>query len=201
MVRLLGGTAGPLLVAAVALQAATRDGFRLADHPLSLLALGPDGWIQTAAFLVVGASFAAAGWLAARCGLAMSRWTLRLVVAFGASMTIAGLFRADPWNGFPPGTADETTIIGIIHSTAAGLGGIALIAAAALSARFHHQHGNNNRRNLAAAATAASLTLGAAGSGSQDFRIAFAGGAVAWLWASYELATSPPEATTAHVHR
>ncbi len=63
-----------------------------------------------------------------------------------------------------------------------------------------HVSRNNNRRNLTAAA-AASLTLGAAGSGSQDFRIAFAGGAVAWLWASYELATSPPEATTAHVHR
>ena len=201
LVRWFGGAAGPVLVAAVATQAVTRDGFRLADHPLSLLALGPNGWIQTATFLAVGASFASAGWLATRAGITTSRWALWLIVVFGASMIVAGLFPADPWNRFPPGAVEETTIIGVIHNAAAGIGGLSLIAAAGLSARFHHQRGHTKRRSIAATAAAASLILGAAGSGSQDFRIAFAGGAVSWLWASYELAISPPETETVHVNR
>lgn len=201
LVRWFGGAAGPVLVAAVAIQAVSRDGFRLADHPPSLLALGPNGWIQTATFLAVGSLFASAGWLATRAGAATSRWALRLIAVFGASMVIAGLFPADPWNGFPPGAVEGTTIMGVIHNVAAGVGGVSLVAAAGLSGRFHHQRGHTKRRNMAATAAAASLILGAAGSGSQDFRSAFAGGAVAWLWASYELATSPPETQTAHVNR
>jgi hypothetical protein len=46
-------TTGRLLAAGL-LQAYTRDGFDPARHPLSSLALGDLGWLQTANFVVCG---------------------------------------------------------------------------------------------------------------------------------------------------
>ena len=47
-----GIVAGPLFVTVVALQLATRDGFDLTHHPISLLTLGDAGWVQVANFVV-----------------------------------------------------------------------------------------------------------------------------------------------------
>jgi hypothetical protein len=49
-----GAFAGPLFVAVVVIQALTRNGYDLAEHPLSLLTLGDFGWIQSANFVVAG---------------------------------------------------------------------------------------------------------------------------------------------------
>ena len=82
----LGVLAGPLYLVVGIAQALLRDGFVFARHPLSVLANGPGGWIQTANFIITGAMViaAAVGFrraLAPRSG-AVS-WFLG---AFGASM-------------------------------------------------------------------------------------------------------------------
>jgi hypothetical protein len=51
-----------------------------------------------------------------------------------------------------------------------------------------------NRAAASQAAAVASLILGSAGSGLTDFRLAFVGGAIAWLWTSLEIG----HATTRH---
>src|SRR5262245_4765971 len=94
---------GPFYLAVGLLQALVRDGFAFSRHPLSVLANGPGGWVQTANFVLSGAMVIAAavgigrvlpGWRAGRVFLA----------AFGASMLVAAVFPADPMDGFPAGT-------------------------------------------------------------------------------------------------
>ncbi|MGI5131787.1 DUF998 domain-containing protein [Pseudonocardia sp. CA-107938] len=56
-----GVVAGPLFIVAVLLEGATRAGYSPLRHPISSLALGEGGWMQTATFLITGAlSLAAA---------------------------------------------------------------------------------------------------------------------------------------------
>ena len=49
-----GVVAGPFYLAVGLMQAFLRDGFDFARHPLSVLANGPGGWIQTANFALTG---------------------------------------------------------------------------------------------------------------------------------------------------
>jgi len=135
-----GVVAGPLYLVVGVIQGLARDGFDFARHPLSVLANGPGGWVQTANFIVTGLMV-----IAAAAGLArvlQSRATSWLLYAFGASMIVAAVFRADPIDGFPPGTPEgmPTSIStrGMIHFIAGALGftclGVScLVAARALS--------------------------------------------------------------------
>src|ERR1700727_119699 len=54
-----GLAAGPVFTATFLLEGATRDGYRPLRHPVSSLALGPRGWVQTAHFTVTGTLFLA----------------------------------------------------------------------------------------------------------------------------------------------
>lgn len=130
-----GVLAGPLYLAAAVAQGASRTGFRLAHDDVSLLANGTLGWIQIANFILAGALTlaCAAGLrrvLRARGG---SPWGARLLAGYGVGLIAAGIFRADPANGFPPGTpAGKATTMswhGILHIAAAGAGFVCLIAA------------------------------------------------------------------------
>ena len=153
-----GVVAGPLYLAAGIMQGLVRDGFDFARHPLSVLANGPGGWVQTATFIVTGLLV-----IAAALGLArvlQSRATSWLLYAFGASMTVAAVFRADPMDGFPPGTPEgmPTSIStrGMIHFIAGALGftclGVScLVAARALSHR--------NARSLARLSLASGIVV------------------------------------------
>jgi hypothetical protein len=103
--------AGPAFVAVVLLEGAVRDGYRPLRHPVSSLALGPRGWIQTANFAVAGTLF-----LAGAAGLARadefvpgSRSVPALAGAAGAGLIGAAVFVTDPVSGYPPGTPDELT--------------------------------------------------------------------------------------------
>ncbi|WP_433164631.1 DUF998 domain-containing protein [Kribbella sp. CA-247076] len=105
---LLGALAltGPLWATVSLVQAATRDGFDLTRHPLSMLATGSLGWLQITNFVVAGL-LAVAG---AR-GLARalpSRWAPRLVTTYGVGYILAGVFTMDPGGGFPAGTPTDT---------------------------------------------------------------------------------------------
>ncbi len=129
-----GVIAGPIYVLVVAAQAATRDGFDPTRHAASQLANGDLGWIQIANFLVTGAMTIGAA-VGVRRALGPGRpsvWASGLLGAYGAGLVAAGIFRADPSDGFPPGTPPgigEVSWHGLAHFVAAGLGFACLVAA------------------------------------------------------------------------
>ena len=55
-----GLAAGPAFVTAFLIEGSVRDGYRPLRHPVSSLALGPRGWIQTGNFALTGTLFLAA---------------------------------------------------------------------------------------------------------------------------------------------
>ena len=129
-----GVIAGPIYVLAVAGQMATRDGFDPTRHAASQLANGDLGWIQIATFLVTGAmTFAAAVGVRRALGPGhLSAWASGLLGAYGAALFAAGIFRADPSDGFPPGTPrgmGEVSWHGLAHLMVASVGFACLVAA------------------------------------------------------------------------
>lgn len=139
-----GVVVGPFYLAVGLIQAFVREGFDLARHPLSVLANGPGGWVQTANFVVSGALVIAAAVGIARALRPRSRAASWFLGCFGASMLAAAVFPADPIDGFPVGTPEgmPTTIstTGMLHFMAGGIGFLALavsgfVMAVALSRR------------------------------------------------------------------
>lgn len=120
-----GVLAGPFYLVVGLLQALLRDGFDLARHPLSLLANGPGGWIQTANFLLTGLMVLAAAVGFRRVLGPKSRGVTWFLGAYGVAMIAAAIFPADPVDGFPPGTplGPPTSIStpGLIHFIAGAL--------------------------------------------------------------------------------
>ena len=101
-----GVVAGALSPIVVTLQALTREGFNLANHPLSMLSLGDLGWIQITNFIVSGFLFIAFA-VGLRRMLKSGRsgsWGPLLVAFYGVILVAAGIFTVDPMLGFPPGT-------------------------------------------------------------------------------------------------
>ena len=136
-----GAAAGPIFIAAVLVQAATRTGFDPVKHPLSLLSVGELGWIQIANFVLAGLLFlaAAVGMRRALSPGPASAWGPRLICVFGAALIGGGVFVADPGLGFPPGTPEgvpeEFSWHGIVHSAAPVVGFLALSLACFVFAR------------------------------------------------------------------
>ena len=95
-----GVIAGPLFYLVVITQAATREGYDLSVHPISLLALGSSGWVQTLNFVVLGLLYCfAALWLAL---VGKRRVIGSLLFPAGIGFLIAAMFPADPFMNFPP---------------------------------------------------------------------------------------------------
>ena len=119
-----GLTAGPVFVATFLAEGATRDGYRPLRHPVSSLALGPRGRVQTANFAVTGTLvLAAAVGLRRAADPALSSRTARaLIGAAGAGLIGSAAFVTDPVSGYPPGTPDALTQpsrTGIMHNLTA----------------------------------------------------------------------------------
>ncbi|MCT7661713.1 DUF998 domain-containing protein [Mycobacterium deserti] len=129
-----GVIAGPVYVTAAAAQMAVRDGYDPTRHAVSQLANGDWGWVQVANFLVTGAMTIAAA-VGVRRALGPGRrsaWAAGLLGVYGAGLVAAGIFRADPSDGFPPGTPagmGEVSRHGLAHFAVAGIGFVALVAA------------------------------------------------------------------------
>ncbi|AGB26176.1 hypothetical protein Mycsm_06012 [Mycobacterium sp. JS623] len=129
-----GVIAGPIYVLAVAGQMAVRDGFEPTRHAASQLANGDLGWIQIATFLVTGAMTVAAA-VGVRRAIGpgrLSAWGSGLIGAYGAALVAAGIFRADPSDGFPSGTPPgmgEVSWQGMAHLMVASIGFACLVAA------------------------------------------------------------------------
>ena len=103
-----GMWAGPVFAATFLAEGAVRGGYQPLRHPVSSLALGPRGWVQTANFAVTGVLClaGAAGLRLTGDRLAGSRAGPVLVAAAGAGLVGSAAFRTDPVGGYPPGTPD-----------------------------------------------------------------------------------------------
>ena len=120
-----GVVAGPFYLGLGLAQALLREGFDLARHPLSVLANGSWGWVQTANFVLSGLMV-----LAATVGFGRVlgpksrafRWSL---AGYGLGMILAAIFPADPLDGFPPGTPKgmptSISTTGLMHFVAGAL--------------------------------------------------------------------------------
>jgi hypothetical protein len=159
-----GVLAGVVFEVSVLAQALTRHGFRIAHDDASLLSNGPLGWLQVTTFLLAGAMTIAAA-VGARRAMA-SRWAPRLIGIYGAGLMAAGVFSADPANGFGPGAplgrATHISWHAAGHLVAASAGFAALIAACFVVAHYFSGQG---RRGMAAYSRATGPAFGAAFAG------------------------------------
>lgn len=136
-----GALAGPLFAVVAVIEMLTRPGFDLRRHDLSLLSNGDLGWIQIANFVVTGLLLIAAALGIKRdLGDGPGRtWGPVLLGIFGLGYVGAGLFVADPMNGFPPGTPNtlpsSVSWHSWMHLISGSLGFVALIAACFVFAR------------------------------------------------------------------
>ena len=126
----MGMVGGPFYLVLGLAQALVRDGFDLLRHPLSVLANGPGGWVQTANFLLAGLMVIAAAVGFRRVLGTQSPATAWFLGGFGLSMVLAAFLPADPVDGFPPGTpvGPPTTIstTGMLHFLIGTLGFVSL---------------------------------------------------------------------------
>jgi hypothetical protein len=135
-----GVVAGPLFTLGYILAGITRADYSPWRHPVSSLALGPNGWIQSASFVVAGVLLLAftRGLGRATSGMAAARWGARLMSAAAVILVVAGLFVTDPVSGYPPGTPARPTALtvqGTVHAACALLGFVILVAAMFVFAR------------------------------------------------------------------
>lgn len=102
---LVGGMlAGPIFVGSALVQGFTRDGFDFRRHPVSVLSTGELGWIQILTFLVTGLLAIGAARALTRVAPDGTVWLPRLFTLYGIGLVGAGVFSADPGDGFPAGT-------------------------------------------------------------------------------------------------
>ena len=210
-----GVAAGPVFAAVFLIEGAARDGYRPLRHPVSSLALGERGWIQTANFAVAGTLFLAAAAGLARAGdAAAAAAAPALIGAAGAGLIGSAEFTTDPVSGYPPGTPDALS-----HPTRAGIGHnlmavpvFACLPAAALASGWRSWRAGQRRFGLYSAGAAVSMlaAMALAGAGfSQSPRLVNLGGlfqrasiitGFAWLTAlsARAIRRTPATATPPH---
>ena len=136
-----GAVAGPLFLGVAAAQVALRAGFDLTRHPLSLLSLGDLGWIQCTNFVLAGVlSIASAvGIRRVLRGERAGTWGPLLVGVYGLGLVVAGIFTADPSQGFPAGAPagnpESLSWHAVLHGVGAMLAFPSLILASFVLAR------------------------------------------------------------------
>jgi hypothetical protein len=139
---LTGALAGPFFFTSAISQMLTREGFDITRHPISQLATGGLGWIQTTTFVLAGlGGVALAAGLRRTLTEGLGRRALSILVGiFGVGLIAAGLFTMDPEYGFPVGVPDgpvaQMSWHSVVHSAAAAVSFTALaIAALVLTVR------------------------------------------------------------------
>ncbi|MBB3039794.1 DUF998 domain-containing protein [Hoyosella altamirensis] len=82
----------------------TRPEYNPVRHPVSALALGDRGWVQTSNFVICGVAITVGG-----VAVGGVTWPLGAAIAvFGLALVVSGLFPMDAMRGYPPGTPDRT---------------------------------------------------------------------------------------------
>ena len=136
-----GVLAGPLFVTTALAQILTRDGFDLTRHPISLLANGEYGCVQSANFIVAGLlsllfAYGVAPHLRGGRGAVAGPV---LFTVYGVGLITGGVFKADPAMGFPAGAPagypEQISTSSLIHAFAPPLAFLALVAACLVLAR------------------------------------------------------------------
>ncbi|WP_328460909.1 DUF998 domain-containing protein [Actinoplanes sp. NBC_00393] len=161
--------AGPLWAAVSLAQVATRDGFDLMRHPLSLLSTGSLGWLQIANFVVAGVL------MVFGAGSLEGRWAPRLIRVAGFGMIAAGLLVMDPGGGFPAGHPEVPTTMSwhaIGHMAAGTITFTALIAACYVLARRFAARGSSARGKAARGKAAQGVQDAAATQGARGWAAA-----------------------------
>jgi hypothetical protein len=150
-----GILAGPLYLVVGILQILLRPGFDILRHDLSLMSNGPLGWIQIVNFLVTGLLvFAAAGGMRKLLKSSIGgKWGPMMLALYGLGLIAAGIFVADPMNGFPPGSPPMITVStnGILHLVSGSIGFIGLIAACFIFAKRFYTVKEKNWANFSLA--------------------------------------------------
>lgn len=146
-----GALAGPLLVVVLLGQALWNPRYDLGTDAISTLSLGPEGWVQIVAFVVVGVLVGAAGLGVRRVrrGNALTRAGGTLLVVMGAGVAGIGAFVLDPvaWHGR-------------LHDVATGVAiNAALLAVVVLSVGWWRK----GRRRLVTVGAVAALACAALG--------------------------------------
>jgi hypothetical protein len=140
-----GMLAGPFYLALGVGQGLIRDGFSFARHPLSALANGPGGWVQTANLALSALMVLAAVVGIARVAAEGSRALRGALVVYALGMIAAAIFPTDPMDGFPPGTplGVPTTIstTGLVHFIAGAVTFLAMAIACWAGARTMAKRG------------------------------------------------------------
>ena len=141
------GVTGPILFILVFLvEEATRPGYNLSQTFVSLLALGPNGWVQTANFLVCGVLVLAfvVGLRRVIAGSPASVAGVIFLGLYALALIIAGIFTTDPGQGYPPGAhaLSNPTAHGAVHALAGLFVFVTLtIAAISFTTRFARLEG------------------------------------------------------------
>jgi hypothetical protein len=160
-----GIVAGPVFVTAFLVEGAVREGYRPLRHPVSSLALGPHGRLQSANFTVTGTLILAGAAGLARAGDAVTaRVAPGLIGAAGAGLIWSAVFTTDPVSGYPPGTPDapaRPTRSGTAHNLAA-IPVFTGIPAAALACGWRSWRAGQHRFGAYSAASAATMLATAA---------------------------------------
>src|SRR6476646_2986230 len=186
-----GVIAGPIYVLAVAVQMATRDGVDPTRHAASQLANGDLGWIQIATFLVTGAMTIAAA-VGVRRALGpgrLSAWVSGMLGVYCAGLVAAGIFRADPSDGFPPGTPPgmgEVSWHGLAHFGVAGIAFACLVAACFVLGAWFARAGRGSwawfSRITGVVFAGSFLTLSSGSGGATAILVFTAAVVLVWAW-------------------
>jgi len=150
-----GMVVGPFYLLVGVAQGLLLPGFSFARHPLSVLANGDYGWVQTANFALSGLMVIAAAIGVARVLGRGARATTWALAAFGAGVALAAIFRADPMDGFPAGTplGPPTAIstMGLLHFVVSALAFTCFGVSALLAARVLARRGERSMSRVSLA--------------------------------------------------
>lgn len=151
----------PLWAGVSVAQAATREGFDILRHPLSLLSVGDLGWLQITNFVVAGVLgvVGARGLRTAMRGAPGGIWAPRLVSTAGVGLVAAGAMVMDPGANFPVGAPADLPLVSwhaFGHMVAGTVTFVSLIAVCFVLGRHLTRGG---RRGLAIGSRTAGLAL------------------------------------------
>lgn len=198
-----GAAAGPLYVGIGTIEAIVRDGFDIRVHSLSLLANGPGGWIHSTMMVGTGL-LTVLGTVGLRRSGLRSRWGVGGLAVYGAGVAAAGLMRADPSHGFPPGTPEglpETVSWHALGHVLAGfVGFIGLIVACLVLSRWFGRRGERgwSRFSLVTGVVYFCGLAGiSAGAGTTVVNLGFTVAVIlGWAWVTLLMLRARPESRT-----